>query len=193
LFGGTFDPPHLGHLALAEWARERLGLDHVLFVPAGQPPHKPKAAVSAAAARLAMTRLATRGNRAFRVSTIELGAAKPSFTIDTVRRLTRGAPRTHWYLLIGADSLDDFRTWHEPDGILQHMTLAVAGRPGAGSRRSLRWAKDRPVVWIGNPGLDVSSSMIRERARNGRSIRYLVPDLVARFIAERRLYRKRAR
>jgi len=191
LFGGTFDPPHVGHLALAEWARERLRLDRVLFVPAGAPPHKRPDAVSSAADRLAMTRLAVRGNPAFQVSTLELRRGGPSFTIDTLRAFARRAPRERRFLLVGADSLDDFRRWHEPEGILELATLAVAGRPGAGAAAARAWAKARGVVWIGNPDFEVSSSAIRVRARRGLSVRYLVPDRVAAYIAARRLYRSR--
>ncbi len=191
LFGGTFDPPHVGHLMLAEWARERLGLHRVVFVPAGRPPHKRGSRISSAATRLAMTRLAVRGNPRFRVSTVELEDDGPSFTIDTLRRFAARAPGSRLYLLMGADSLDDFRRWHEPERILKLAILAVAGRPGVGGPGSMAWARGRRVVWLGNPGLDVSSSLVRERARAGRSLRYLVPDAVAAFIARRGLYRRR--
>lgn len=188
LFGGTFDPPHVGHLALAEWARERLHLDQVVFVPAGQPPHKRTARLSSARHRLAMTRLATRDNRAFVVSTVELGAAGPSYTIETLRRLQRAQRAERWFLLIGMDSLDEFSTWHEPEAILELATLAVAERPHPGPAARRR-APRRGVVWLGNPGLDVSSTLVRARARSGRSVRYLVPDGVAGYIARHRLYR----
>ena len=190
LFGGTFDPPHVGHLALAEWARERLRLDRVIFVPAGEPPHKRRDAVSGPAHRLAMTRLAVRGNPAFRVSTLEMRRGGPSFTVDTVRAFARRARGDRLFFLVGADSLDDFRGWHEPDAILALATLAVAGRPGAGSRASRAWAKRRRVLWIGNPDLDVSSSGIRERTRRGLSLRYLVPEPVRAYVARARLYRR---
>ncbi len=193
LFGGTFDPPHVGHLALAEWARERLRLDRVLFLPAGQPPHKRRARVSSAAARLAMTRLAVRGNPAFEVSTLEIESDGPSYTVDTVRRIAAARPGSRFYLLVGADSLDDFRTWHEPEAILAHCTLAVAGRPGAGRAATRAWARRHGVVWIGNPGIEVSSSLVRARARAGRSVRYLVPEPVARYLARHRLYGGRSR
>jgi len=189
LFGGTFDPPHVGHLMLAEWARERLSLDRVLFVPAGQPPHKSRTRVSAAAARLAMTRLAVRGHPAFEVSAAELAGEGPSFTLDTVRAFVARAPRARFFLLMGADSLDDFHRWREPQRILALATLAVGGRPGAAGPGG-RLGSGR-VVWLGNPGIDVSSSVIRQRARAGRSLRYLVPDAVARYIARHRLYRAR--
>jgi nicotinate-nucleotide adenylyltransferase len=185
VFGGTFDPPHLGHLALAEWARERLELDEVLFVPAGQPPHKRAVRLTGARHRLAMTRLAARGNRAFRVSTIELESATPSYTVETLRRLRAKRPGSRWYLLLGADSLDEFHTWHEPEAIAALATLVVAARPGAGGRRRRR----KGVVLLENPGIDVSSTMVRARARAGRSLRYLVPDPVAAYVARHRLYR----
>lgn len=187
IFGGTFDPPHIGHLALAERARDRLRLDRVLFVPAGRPPHKRRTGMSSPQERLAMTRLAIRGAPAFRVSTIELETDGPSFTARTVRRLSR--PGRSLYLLIGGDSLDDFRTWRDWEEILQWVTLAIADRPGAGRPSSRAWAKRRGAVWVGNPGLDVSSSLVRRLAREGRSLRYLVPDAVARHIARHRLYR----
>ena len=187
VFGGTFDPPHIGHLALAERARDRLQLDRVLFVPAGQPPHKTRAGMSSGQDRLAMTRLAVRGARAFRVSTMELRAKGPSFTARTVRALAQ--PGRRIFLLIGGDSLDDFRTWRDYEDILARVTLAVADRPGAGRAAARAWARRRRVSWIGNPPLDVSSTMIRALAREGRSLRYLVPDAVARYIERRALYR----
>lgn len=191
LFGGTFDPPHVGHLALAEWARERLRLDRVLFIPAGRPPHKRRRPISSPAARLEMTRLATRGHPGFGVSTLELEADGPSFTVDTLRAIGARHPRARLFLLVGADSLDEFRTWRSPEEILALATLAVAARPGSGRAATRAWARRRGVVWLGNPGLEVSSSLVRERARAGRSVRYLVPDAVARYIARHRLYRGR--
>jgi len=198
LFGGTFDPPHVGHLALAEWARESLRLDRVLFVPAGQPPHKGRARLSGVDHRLAMTRLAVRDNRAFTVSALEALRDGPSFTVDTVRALRRRAPRARIFLLMGADSLAEFSTWRDPEAILAFATLAVAPRPGPSAaagrpaRRGdavVRRAGESRITWLRNPGLDVSSSAIRSRLRAGRSVRYLIPEAVARYIARHRLYR----
>lgn len=140
-----------------------------------------------------MTRLAVRGHPAFRVSTLEVNANGPSYTANTLRRLARTRPGERFYLLIGGDSLDDFRTWRDYEDILEHATLAVADRPGAGRAGARAWAKRRGAVWVGNPGLDVSSSMVRDLARKGHSLRYLVPDAVARHISRRGLYRGRAR
>lgn len=178
---------------LAEWARVRLDLDAVLFVPVGQPPHKRRGDLSPAWARVAMTRLAVRGHPAFRVDLTEIRRAGPSFTADTLRALSKRAPRSRWVLVLGADSLDDFHRWNEPDAILRLARLAVAGRPGAGERGGpahRKWL--RRVTWLGNPEVDISSSLIRARARAGLSVRYLVPDPVARYIARHRLYRRRS-
>jgi len=198
VFGGTFDPPHAGHLALAERARERLGLDRVLFVPAGTPPHKRGRRLSSAGTRAAMTRLALRGHPAFRLSTLELARSGPSFTVDTLRTLRARHPEARLFLLIGEDSLGDFRTWRDPEGIRALATLVVARRPanGRGGARRTRLrrapAPRRGVVWLDNPGLDISSSALRARARAGGSLRYLVPDAVARYVTRHRLYRRRA-
>jgi nicotinate-nucleotide adenylyltransferase len=190
LFGGTFDPPHLGHLALAEWAREQLDLERVVFMPAGAPPHKRGRDLSPVEARVAMTRLAVKGQPAFTVSTLETRRRGPSFTVDTLRALKARHPRAKLYLVIGADSLDDFANWHAPREILALATLAVASRPGSGRVRRPAIGRRGAVVWLDNPGIALSSSAIRARAASGRSIRYLVPDVVERYIMRRRLYRE---
>ena len=189
LFGGTFDPPHVGHLALAEWARDRLRLDLVLFVPAGRPPHKRRSVLSPAADRLAMTRLAVRGHPAFRVSTIETRRQGPSFTVDTLGWARARFPGAQVFLLVGADSLADLPHWHEPERIVRLARLAVAARPGRRHRVRARFGAR--VVELDNPGLEVSSSAIRARARAGHSIRYLVPESVERYIRRHGLYRSK--
>jgi len=188
LFGGTFDPPHLGHLALAEWARDALRLDRVVFMPAGDPPHKRGRALSPVSARVAMTRLAIRGHRGFEVSRLEADRRGPSFTVETLRALRDQQPGVRWFLLMGEDSLADLATWHEPAAIVRLATPVVAARPGARARRAAR-AFGRRVVWLDNPGLEVSSSVVRARARLGRSIRFLVPDAVANYVARTGIYR----
>ena len=191
LFGGTFDPPHLGHLALAEWARVQLDLESVVFVVAGAPPHKRGRALSPPESRLAMVRRAIHGNPAFLASTVELRRSGPSFTVDTVKQFAQASPRTHHFLLMGADMFDGFATWVQPHEILRHVTLAVALRPGARApRRTPYDSMGRGVVWLDNPGLEVSSSHLRARARAGESLRYLTPDRVRRYLEEHRLYRR---
>ena len=200
LFGGTFDPPHVGHLALAEWARDSLRLDRVLFVPAGFPPHKRRARLSGVEHRVAMTRLAVRHNPAFTVSALEARRDGPSFTVDTLRALRRRFLRARLFLLMGADSLDEFPTWRDPETILALATLVVASRPGGravagegrvAEARVRRLARGARIAWLRNPGLEVSSSAIRALLRSGRTARYLVPDGVARYAARHRLYRGR--
>jgi len=186
VFGGTFDPPHLAHLAIAEWAADALRLERVLFVPAGQPPHKSKSALSAAAHRLAMTRLAVRGNARFAVATLELSRPGPSYTVDTLRALQARFPLARLHLIMGADMLADVPNWHEAGALGDLATLVVAGRPGGRARRP--W---RGVVMLDNPPLLIASHAVRTRVREGRSVRYLVPDAVLRYIARHRLYRTR--
>jgi nicotinate-nucleotide adenylyltransferase len=188
IFGGTFDPPHVGHLALAEWAREELALDRVLFVPAGTPPHK-AAARAGVAHRVAMTRRAVRGNPAFAVSTIEARRHGPSYTADTVTAIAEAHPGAELWLLMGADMYATFDTWVRPAEIAARAALAVALRPGAKAPRPSRFARrGRGVRWLANPALELSSSAVRERARDGLSLRYLVPDAVARYIEQLQLY-----
>ena len=131
-----------------------------------------------------MTRLAVRGNRAFRVSLAEVRRHGPSFTVDTLRDLGRRFPGSRLYLLLGADSLADFANWHRPREIQRLATLVVAGRPGVRIRSGPR----RGMVWLENFSVDISSSAIRARARAGRSVRYLVPDTVARYLTRHRVY-----
>ncbi len=189
VFGGTFDPPHFGHLALAEWARAELRLDRVLFVPAGIPPHKRGTARSSAAHRLAMTRLAVRGNPAFRVSDEEAKRLGPSWTADTVRTLAAKHPGARLHLLMGQDMYATFDTWREPGEIARLAVLAVALRPGTPAPRRSRWAaRGLGVVTLANPGFELSSSALRSRARRGLSLRYLVPDAVARYVSRHALY-----
>ncbi len=189
VFGGSFDPPHFAHLALAEWARTELRLDRVLFVPAGRPPHKLRGPRSPAKHRLAMTRLAVRGNPAFTVCTLEARRPGASYTADTLRALVAATPRARWHLLMGADMFATFDTWREPDEIARRAVLVVALRPGARAPRRSRWARaGRGVVWLTNPGLELSSSALRKRAASGLGLRYLVPDAVARYVERHGLY-----
>jgi nicotinate-nucleotide adenylyltransferase len=193
VFGGTFDPPHLGHLVLAEWAWARLRLDRVLFVPAGVPPHKRGRRLSDPAHRLAMVRLALRGNPALVVSDLEARRAGPSFTVDTLRALHARHPGARLFLLMGADSLADFPTWRDPAAIGRLATLVVAARPARPGGRSRSPGSGSPrVVYLDNPLVDISSSALRARARSRLPLRYLVPDPVAAYIARHGLYRKGA-
>jgi len=194
LLGGTFDPPHVGHLLLAETAREELGLDRVVFVPARVPPHKRGRAVSPAPVRKALLAAALRGT-GFSISTLELDRPGPSYTVDTLETMTRLHPGATLFLLVGADSLADLPTWRTPSRILSLATVAVAARPGAkgaaAARRALGGTR-KAITFLGNPPIELSSTALRARVAAGRSIRFLVPAAVERAIAVRGLYRRAA-
>ena len=181
IFGGSFNPIHLGHLLLAEQARDVLTLDRVLFIPASQPPHKPSIGLAPAEARLRMVRLAIRDHAAFVASDIELARPGPSYSIDTVTALSRSLPKAALFLLVGQDMLSV--TWMGWDRLKRLCTVVAAGRPGARRARA-----QRGVRWLEIPPVDISSSDIRARAAAGRSIRYLVPAAVERYIRQHRLY-----
>ena len=161
-------------------------------MPAGTPPHKRGRRLTAAAHRLAMTRLAVRGNPAFTVSDFEARRSGPSFTLDTLRHLQAHRPRARLFLLMGADSLADFPTWHEPVAISRLATLVVAARPRSAPPAPAAGTRGRSLVVLDNPPVSIASSALRARARAGLPLRYLVPDAVAAYIVRHRLYRKGA-
>ena len=197
VFGGTFDPIHVAHLAVAEAARDALGLERVLFVPNRQPPHKPDQRVTPAADRLAMVRAAIAGNPAFEVSTIEIDREGPSYTADTLEtlraeRLAAGQP-DDLALILSVDALAGLATWHEPARVLELATLVVAprdGYPDVGPEAIARLVPgtDARLVVLDGPRMQLSASEIRARAAAGRSVRYLVPDAVATYIGDHALY-----
>jgi nicotinate-nucleotide adenylyltransferase len=198
VFGGTFDPIHFVHLAVAQAAAEALGLARVLFVPAGQPPHKPDRIVTPAADRLAMVELAIAGNDRFAVDRIELERAGPSFTVDTLEalRASRAArgDSPELTLILSADAFLGLDTWREPRRILELACLAVAPRDGYPQAPAAFMAEHFPdladrIVLLDGPRLRLSASDLRRRAAAGRSLRYLVPDAVAAYIDDHALYR----
>jgi nicotinate-nucleotide adenylyltransferase len=193
VLGGTFDPVHLGHLLLAEEAREQLGLERVLFVPAGQPWRKAARQISAARHRLAMLRLATEGNPAFEVSDIETARPGPSYTGETLARIREERKEAELFFVMGEDALADLPNWRDPDRILELAMLAVARRTGedSGSPELVAIAPGREV-WLSMPTIGISSSDIRERVAKGLSIRYLVPAAVETYIRKQKLYKAQA-
>ncbi len=189
LFGGTFDPVHLGHLRAAESAREALALDRVAFLPSAFPPHR-TAPISGAEERLEMTRLATASHPGFESWDSELRRAGPSYTVETVAALVAERPQDRFLLLVGADTWPEMTAWREPERLFSLVEIAVVARPGAAPlelRPPVPGA--RPLHEVDGPSLPISATLIRERVRCGLSVRYLVPDPVAAFIAERGLYR----
>lgn len=181
LLGGSFDPIHHGHLILARAAREELGLDRILFLPAAASPHKADSAPATARDRLAMVRLATGHEPGFETSDLELLRPPPSYTVETLRELRTHHPADEFTLLIGADHVARFGTWREPEEIRRLARLAVLDR--AGHETEHGWPVVRRLV-------DISSTEIRARVAAGRSIRYLTPDRVCDYIAAHGLYRQ---
>lgn len=190
--GGTFDPVHTGHLVIAEEARTRFRLDEVVFVPAAVPPHKHRADVSPAEDRYAMVLLATAGNPRFSVSRVEMERAGPSYTIDTMLEFRkRYGPEAALYFLTGVDAILEILTWHEPEAIIRHCRFIAATRPGydpAQLTQRLPQAFVAAIDMLTAPGVDISSSEIRRRVREGASVRYLTPELVEDYIRKRHLY-----
>ncbi len=189
IFGGSFDPVHNAHLALARLAVAELQLDRLLWVPAGQPWQKQRA-VTPAVDREAMVSLAIEGEPRFALSQVETRRQGPSFTLDTVRELEALHPGTRWYLVIGQDQYASFHTWHEWQALLGLVTLAIANRPDAplsADSQVLRF----PHEAVALPMMDISSTDIRERLAHGQGIDDLVPPPVARYIARHHLYQDR--
>jgi nicotinate-nucleotide adenylyltransferase len=199
ILGGTFDPIHVGHLAIAEEVREVLRLERVLFIPVGLPVHKPGRRVSPAEDRVSMVRLAIADNPAFAVSRLEVDRDGPSYAVDTLEALSArsgaggrdGAPDLTF--ILSAEAYAALPTWHRPERILELCRMAVVPRHGAppvdpaAMARVVRGA-DRRTVLLDGPRLDISGSAIRERVAAGRSIRYLVPDAVIAYIGDHGLY-----
>lgn len=182
LMGGTFDPPHLGHLLIAEQAREQLELDEVWFLPAAIPPHK--AGFSLAEHRIEMTRLAISRQSDFKLSLLEFERSEPSYTVETMKRLREAYPDDTFYFLVGADSLESLETWYDYDTLVELVTFGAVARPG--SRYLIPEKAD--VRTIDMPQLEISSTDIRERAKRGKSIKYLVPTEVEAYVKEHELY-----
>jgi len=197
VFGGTFDPPHIGHLILAEIAADDLGLDCVIFVPAAAPPHKRRAAVRVSAEhRLAMTERAIAGNPRFALSRVDVDRPGPHYSVDMLRLLAGQYPASALVFLVGADSLQDLPTWSRPAELIRLASLGVMRRPGVVPDLSLL-EQDIPgvmdrVEWVDAPLIDIASSTIAELLASGRSIRYQVPDAVCDYIEMHGLYRKQS-
>ncbi|MBX3084831.1 MAG: nicotinate-nucleotide adenylyltransferase [Anaerolineae bacterium] len=193
VFGGTFDPPHLGHLLLAENAADALGLTQVLFTPAADPPHKEAEAVSPAPHRVKMVELAIEDNPRFALARIDLDRPGPHYTADTMRLMQQLRPDADLYFLMGGDALRDFPKWHQPADILRYARLGVMRRPGA----VIDLSKIEVVIpgitdhirFVDAPEIGISATTIRERLHDGQSIRYQVTAKVERYIMEHHLYR----
>jgi len=184
VFGGTFDPVHVGHLAIAHAALESVPLDRVLFVLARRSPLKERGPVASEGDRLRMLELAVANEPRFAVSRLELDREGPSYTVDTLERLAQLNGSDELFLILGSDAMAKLPGWKDPDRIAELATLVVAERPGAPER-----AGTAPIVTFDAPRLDISSRELRARAARGRSLRYLVPEPVLQHIEARGLYR----
>ncbi len=191
ILGGTFDPPHIGHLVLAEYAASALDLDCVLFVPAADPPHKWRVR-EGIEHRLPMLERAIAGNDRFLISRVDVDRPGPHYTVDMIRILQARQPETEFYFLMGGDSLHNLPDWHHPEELITLCKLAVMSRPGGEVAPDivgniLPGLADR-VVMIESPMLGFSSTEVADRLETGKSVRYLVPDAVLTYIKDHRLY-----
>ncbi|MCJ7577911.1 MAG: nicotinate-nucleotide adenylyltransferase [candidate division Zixibacteria bacterium] len=189
ILGGTFDPIHIGHLVLAEQVREKFQLERVIFIPSASPPHKTEQELSPAEDRFEMTQLAVKGNPYFFVSDIELKREGLSYTVETLKELKELHRDSEIYFLTGSDVLDEITTWKDPEEIYKLAKIVIAVRPGFDKfDPENHFAKKSIIVEI--TGMDISSTQIREKVRNGESIKYLVPSKVEEYIRKRNLYKK---
>lgn len=193
LLGGTFDPPHYAHLEIADRALQEYALDRVIFLPNGQPPHKPGYAVSPAEQRYIMTELACADHPRFFVSRLELDRPGPSYSVDTVRQVkAQLGAAAQVYFLVGMDSALELPTWYHPEELLAEATVVAAPRPGcdqAALREALGEAQASQIAVLPMPLFGHSSTEIRARVREGRSVRYLLPPPVEAYIRKHGLYR----
>ncbi|HEY3133626.1 MAG TPA: nicotinate-nucleotide adenylyltransferase [Gemmatimonadaceae bacterium] len=188
VFGGTFDPPHVGHLLLAADARDALNLNRLIFVPAASQPLKVDTpAIASAQDRLEMLRLIVADDANYQVDEAEIDRKGLSFTVDTLEHLSTRYPGAQLFLLLGQDTLQTFGKWKNPERIRQLATLAVMQRSGRKGSRADNTAEG--VITVSTRRVDVSSTEIRERLRSGKSIKGFVPESVERFIDARGLYR----
>ena len=196
IFGGTFDPVHMGHLIMAEQCREAGQLDQVWFIPAARPPHKQDRPLTPFAQRAEMLALAIAGMPAFRVEELEKDRPGPSYTADTLEELTRRHPQTAFALLLGSDCLPDLPGWHRPERILELAELLIFARPDwpllneDEMRASLRLSGQAALRLrvIHAPLINIASRDLRQRAALQRSLRFLVPRAVECYILEKKLY-----
>lgn len=194
IFGGTFDPIHTGHLLIAELTWQALDLQRVLFLPAGNPPHKQQQKKTAAHHRQAMVALAIAGNPHFELSTIDLERSGPNYSSETVAsvRARYNIAAEACFFIIGGDSLQDLPTWHAPEALLDTCRLAVIQRPGYQPNLTTLTRRfptlESRLDWVDTPQLDISASDIRQRVQAGLSVRYQVPDAVRDYMAEQQLY-----
>ncbi|HZK44110.1 MAG TPA: nicotinate-nucleotide adenylyltransferase [Syntrophomonadaceae bacterium] len=194
IIGGTFDPIHCAHLVVAEWAKDELGLDFVIFVPAANPPHKDFDEVLDKSYRFKMVELALRGNEDFVISDFEMQRSGKSYTIDTIKYFKRLYPQTELFFIMGIDSLFYLDTWKDVEELIDLCKLIVATRPGYVMEDNHVFYDKLPQrVWdkttfIEIPELEISSRVLRQRVRENKSIKYLVPESIEKYIKDNNIY-----
>ncbi len=195
IFGGTFDPVHMGHLILAEQCRQQVALDQVWFMPSAHPPHKQDKGVTRFEQRCEMIELAIAGHPSFRVERLEKDLPPPSYTAETLAELHRRNPADEFFLLMGSDSLPDLPSWYEPKRVIEQAGLVVVPRPGVMLWTAERLAKalglDATAIklrFVACPMIEIASRELRRAIADGMSIRYLVPRAVEEYIRDRKLY-----
>jgi nicotinate-nucleotide adenylyltransferase len=192
ILGGTFNPPHLGHLVCAQEAYLQLGLDRVMLIPARIPPHKPVEDEPGAEHRLKLCRCAIEGDRRFEVSALEVGRDGTSFTVDTLQELNSTVPDSELFLIVGGDVAAGLRSWRDPERVLELATVAVAKRRGTARERVEEALNGLPggdrAEFFRMPRIGISSTMIRRRVRSGEPITYLTPEPVVSYIERHALY-----
>ncbi|MCL6572237.1 MAG: nicotinate-nucleotide adenylyltransferase [Bacillus sp. (in: Bacteria)] len=182
ILGGTFDPPHYGHLLIANEVLSSLHLDEIWFMPNHEPPHKKKVDSVKDEERLHMLELAIQGNDAFRIETIELKRQGPSYTDETMKMINDHYTGHQFFFIIGADMIEYLPKWHNIEELVKSVQFVGV------KRSTYSHQTDYPILYVDVPTIDVSSSMIRERMKNGKTVRYLVPGPVIRYIKEKQLY-----
>jgi nicotinate-nucleotide adenylyltransferase len=191
ILGGSFDPVHIGHLLLAQTAHEQAHLDRIMFVPAGHQWRKAEREMTPATQRLEMVRLAVDDVPYFEVSEIEVEREGPSYSDVTLEQVHDANPAAELFFILGYDALADLPHWHAPQRVCELATLAVAARadgPGLAASHAALGDLSARIVWLDMPQLEISASVIRERAKAGLPLRWLVPDAVADYIAAQDLY-----
>jgi nicotinate-nucleotide adenylyltransferase len=190
LFFGSFNPIHTGHLIIAEFMINHAKLDEVWFIVSPQNPLKDQTTLAKDALRLQMVKLAVKGNENFVASDIEFRMEKPSFTIDTLELLTKKFPKKKFVVIMGSDSLESIYKWKRWSDLLSHYMVLVFRR---GPINDIEWSKYPGIVFFESPLIKISSTLLRSMIGDKKSVRYLIPDPVIKFIKEKKLYRKKSR
>ena len=194
IMGGTFNPPHIGHLLLAEWAREEAGLDEILFIPAGIPYMKEQSGIVDGKRRLDMVALAVKDHPGFQVSDIEVARGGRTYTCDTLQRLCMDNPDTEYFFIMGSDCLFSIEGWFAPERIFASCTVIAAARNASPmgvlekKKQELTAKFHARILLLQFPEVELSSTMVRARVQQKKSIHYMVPEAVVDYIVENRLY-----